>query len=324
MAVSAPPVTVAVCTYNRAAMLPRLVEALRGQECDLPMRILVVNNNSTDETAAVLDRLATGPGTPLQVVVEPTQGIVPARNRAIEESRGSEYLFFIDDDELPGPSWVRAGLYALRQENADCAGGRVSLKLAAASFPGWFSDDLRGFLGENDHGSERFWVRDEAKPVWTGNIAYRTAVFQHGLRFDLRYSRSGKGVGGGEDVMMLRRLLERGARIRYVPDMVVEHLVENWRLKRSYFLRTHYASGRTYATHEMGDYPRAVLGVPLFLFGSAVKLGAKAVAKWMRGDAHAIRHTMNFAHAVGMIVGCHRRWRHPEHQQAGPEAGCSG
>jgi glycosyltransferase involved in cell wall biosynthesis len=303
-----PPVTVAVCTYNRAPVLPRLVQALRAQTCDLPMRILAVNNNSTDDTAVVLAGLAAAPGTRLDLAHEAAQGIVPARNRAIEESLASEYLLFLDDDELPRPRWVQAAVSALRV-GADCVGGRVHVHFGTTKRPGWLGDDLLGFLAEVDHGPEAFWIRDESTPVWTANVGYRGSLFRAGLRFDARYSRVGKGVGGGEDVVMFRRLLEQGARMRYVPDMAVEHFVEDWRLKRRYFLRAHYASGVKYGLHEIRDQARAVGGVPLFLFGKAAKLGLKALGKWLSADAGRIRHTMNFTHACGMIAGCHQRWR---------------
>jgi hypothetical protein len=184
----------------------------------------------------------------------------------------------------------------------------VRVRFETAPRPRWLGDDLLGFLAEVNHGPQAFWIRDESTPVWTGNVAYRTALFASGLRFDARYSRIGKGVGGGEDVVMFRRLLEQGARIRYVPEMVVEHFVEEWRLRRSYFLRAHYASGMKYAIHEMRQHSRALGGIPLFLFGNAARLGLRALGKWMIADAGRIRHTMNFTHACGMIVGSHRRW----------------
>ena len=303
-----PPVTVAVCTYNRAAMLPRLIDALRRQECVLPMRILMVNNNSTDDTAGVLDRLAAAPGTHLDVVLEREQGIVPARNRAVEESLASEYLFFLDDDELPLPGWVQAGITALQEQSAECVGGRVRVRFEGIGRPRWLGDDLLGFLAEVDHGNRAFWIQDESTPVWTANVAYRTSLFKNGLRFDGRYSRVGKGVGGGEDVMMFRELLSQRKRILYVPEMAVEHFVEGWRLKRSYFLHAHFASGLRYGIHEMGPHPRALSGIPLFLFGSAARLGLRAAGKWLTRDPGRIRHAMNFTHACGVIVGCHRRW----------------
>ena len=67
--------TVAICTYNGAAQLPGLIAALRRQTCPVPFEILIVDNNSTDNTAEVVARLADQPGAPLRRVVETEQGI---------------------------------------------------------------------------------------------------------------------------------------------------------------------------------------------------------------------------------------------------------
>ena len=119
--------TVAVCTYNRAHRLPKLVRALRQQECPIPFEILIVDNNSTDGTQAVLEQLSLEDGHPLRFVKETQQGIVFARNRALEESLSSTYMAFLDDDELPLPGMLKAAIDALEREGADCVGGRKSL-----------------------------------------------------------------------------------------------------------------------------------------------------------------------------------------------------
>jgi glycosyltransferase involved in cell wall biosynthesis len=304
--------TVAVCTYNRVRRLPALVAALRAQDCPVPFEILIVDNNSTDRTAEVLAELAARPGVPLRRVAETRQGIAHARNRAVAEAADSEYLVFMDDDELPRPGWLAA---ALRCFEADpevlCVGGRVKVDFAEGRRPDWLGDELLGFLAETDYGDRGFRIADERTPVWTANVAYRMALFRGRpeLRFDTRYNREGKGVGGGEDVILFRRLLRAGVAVRYCPDMVVDHAVEPWRLHRRYFLRVHYASGFRTGRWELARNGRRFLGVPLFLFGQGLGQSVRLAAKWMRREPGVLRQAMNVAHALGMIAGCHAAWR---------------
>lgn len=305
-------ITVAFCTYKRADRLEKLVAALRTQNCPIPFEILVVNNNSPDNTLEVLSGLQQQPGAPLRVVTEMAQGIVPARNYAIEESRSSEIMVFLDDDELPQSGFLAAAYDGIAHEGADCVGGMVEVRFAPYPRPRWLENDLLGFLAEVDYGKKPFWVESDATPIWTCNVAYRTELFKDGLRFDQRYNRCGNGVGGGEDVMMFQALLERGVKIRYRPDMVVEHFVESWRLKRFYFLKLHYVSGLKYGYHEFPPYPREVLGVPLFLFSQLVRHTAKTVLMYTSGRTGALRQAMNMTHAIGMIAGCFARWRGAE------------
>lgn len=301
-------VTIAVCTYNRAGNLVRLIRALREQESDLPLEILVVNNNSTDETEEVVTAFFETAGPPVRLVNENRQGIVPARNRAIAESLESRYLAFIDDDELPGRTWIRAAVDALAGEGAQCAGGRIDVRLPAGSRPRWLEDELLYFLGKVDNGPEPFWITDRTTPVWSGNVAYRTSVFRDGLRFDRRYDRKGRGVGGGSDDILFRELLARGARIRYRPDMIIEHLVDPWRLKRLYFLELHYKAGWKAGRWGERAADRSVCGVPLFLVRHAYRQLVKTIPPFLFLRKGSTRLAMNSAHAVGMIVGRYRSW----------------
>lgn len=299
--------TVAICTYNGAAQLPGLIAALRRQTCPVPFEILIVDNNSTDNTAEVVARLADQPGAPLRRVVETEQGIPFARNRAIEESLGKPYMAFIDADELPGERWLNAALTALVDDNAECVGGRIQVQFPANDRPAWLSDELLGFLGEVDNGPQPLWITDYSTPVWSGNVAYRTAVFSTGLRFDSRYNRRGKGIGGGSDAVMFRHLVDQQARIRYHPDMKIEHHVDTWKLQRSYFLRLHYLNGRRHGQFVEAPPGRRLFGIPPYLFMQALHQWGRTLPLFLRNKHNYIRQAMNATHATGVIVGCYRR-----------------
>ncbi len=300
--------TVAVCTYNRADRLPTLIKALRRQKCPIFCEILVVDNNSSDDTQEVLRELAQLEGTSLRFVRETKQGIVHARNRAIDESRNSAYLVFIDDDELPGPSWLNAAVDALDREEAECVGGEIRVSLSVAERPSWLEEELLPFLGEVKHSAEPFWVTDRSTPVWSGNIAFRLSLFADGLRFDSRYNRQGHAVGGGEDAIMLDLLLKRRVRIRYRPDMVIDHFVDAWKLRRGYFLKLHYNSGWKMGRWELPDYPHTVCGLPPFMVAQALRQWVNALSLFLRSKSGVLRQTMNGAHALGMIAGRIHGW----------------
>ena len=296
-------VCVAFCTYNRCDRLPELVRSLRAQACDEPFELLVVDNNSSDGTQDVLKQLAAEPGTPLHFVCESQQGIVPARNRLLAEAQGAQFLLMLDDDELPLPGWLQNGLTALRDGGFDCVGGRVRVKFDPEARPRWLGPELLGFLAEVDHGGQPFTIADDSTPIWTANVGYRLSLFEAGLQFDARYSRVGKDVGGGEDVAMFASLLGMGCRIGYVPDMVVEHFVEAWRLRRRYFLHLHYTSGLRaglYATEVSG---RTLLGAPLYLYPQAARQAWRTLLAATRDERRWLRQAMNFTYACGRIVG---------------------
>jgi glycosyltransferase involved in cell wall biosynthesis len=313
-----PTLTVAFCTFKRADRLEKLVTELRAQSCPVPFEILAVNNNSPDNTLEVLALLQQQPGAPLHVVTEKSPGIVPARNRALTETLDRDILVFIDDDELPQAGLLEAAYDALAREGADCAGGRVLIDFAPHGRPHWLGDDLLGFLAAVDYGAQPFWITDERTPVWTSNIAYRTDFLrEHGLHFDTRYNRKGASAsdfGGGEDVVMLRRLLSLKARIRYRPDMTVDHGVEPTRLNRRYFLRLHYLAGVRKGVQELPNFARHVFGAPTFLYGQALRHTIKAAAMALTARPGALRQGMNATHGWGLIAGYRLRTSPPAHE----------
>lgn len=301
--------TYAFCTYNRCNRLERLVAAMRAQSCPIPFEVLAINNNSADATLAVLEQLAAQPGPPLRYVTETRQGIVPARNRALEEALGSDILVFIDDDELPLPGLLKAVHHAICVEGAACVGGQIKVDFSEHTRPTWLDDELAAFLGELDYARDAFWITDGSTPVWSGNIAYDMKLFRADptLRFDLRYNREGEGVGGGEDAMMFRTLLGRSTRIRYRPDMAILHAVEPWKLERSYFLKLHFRAGLRYGAHQLPHYPRTVLGVPPFLASQFVRQCATTLGMMLSRKPGTLRQAMNAAHSLGCMISYRRR-----------------
>lgn len=308
---AAPKITVGLCTYNRADSLPGLVRALRELDCPRPFELLVINNNSRDHTASVLDELAAQPGVRLRWVLETEQGIVPARNRLIAETLERDYLLMLDDDEMPAPQWLTAGFDALHNEHADCVSGPITVDFRAIAAPPWLDTDIRGFLGEVDFGPAPYWNKNPSQRFYTGNIGYRLSLFREypDLRFDIRYNRAGEGIGGGSDSHMFGRLLEMGVRLRYRPEMRVYHHVEPWKLKRSYFLRLHHREGLRAGRYPRAEYGRTLLGVPPFILLQALRHTGRALGMALSGHHQALRQGMNASHGWGLVRGTYLRGR---------------
>ena len=299
-----PKITFAFCTFNRADRLDKLVSVMRQQSCPVPFEILAINNNSADSTIETLKRLELLPGPALRWVTETKQGIVPARNRAIEEALESDVLVFIDDDELPLPGLLEAVSNAIFEEGADCVGGPIRIDFEPYGRPKWLDKKLAGFLGEIDYGLTAFWIKDGNTPVWSGNVAYRMAVFRTNLdlRFDQRYNREGAGIGGGSDAVMFQVLLKGNYKIRYRPDMVITHFVDPWKLKRNYFLKLHYRAGLR-KRHDFPEYRRTILGVPPFLFRQLIGQIISAGSSFIISGHGQIRGLMNVTHTLGLMRG---------------------
>lgn len=121
--------TIAICTYNGAQRIPEVLDALRRQQQTdgLTWEVLVVDNNSQDETAQVVQRYqgAWPSAAPLRYLHEPRQGKTFAIQRAFREADG-HLIGFLDDDNIPAVDWVHAARSFGRQHpEAGAYGGRI-------------------------------------------------------------------------------------------------------------------------------------------------------------------------------------------------------
>ena len=99
-------ITVAVCTFNRAPLLRKCLDGLAAQTIILGnMQVVVVDNNSSDDTAEVCKAFSSKLPD-LKYVFEPKQGLSRARNRALQEA-GAPIIIYIDDDTVPYPTWAK-------------------------------------------------------------------------------------------------------------------------------------------------------------------------------------------------------------------------
>ena len=237
--------------------------------------ILVVDNNSSDEThQAVKGFQQRYPGR-IRYLFEPTQGLSYARNAGIRGAR-SDILAFIDDDETADPGWLQNLTQNLHRGEWAGAGGRV-LAQWNGSRPRWASSDSSfalGPLAAFDPGLE---AGQMTVPPVGANMAFKKQAFHKYGDFRTDLGRSGKNLLSNEDIEFGRRLLAAGEQLRYEPSAVTHHPVEETRARRDYFLKWWFNKGRS-DVMEFGILPnrRRVLGVPFRLFRDA----AVEAARW--------------------------------------------
>ena len=107
--------TLAVPTHNRAATLAETLASLAAQRlpADVDTECIVVDNNSSDRTPAVVDEAAARAPFAIRRVFETGPGSSFARNRAVDEAAG-DFILFIDDDAVADSDWAALMLAAIR------------------------------------------------------------------------------------------------------------------------------------------------------------------------------------------------------------------
>ncbi len=238
-------VTVAICTWNRARLLTQTLTRMR--DLRLPdgttWELLIVNNNCTDDTDAVIARHSDS--LPLRRLHEPAQGLSNARNCAVAAAQG-DLLLWTDDDVLVDPDWITEYVTAVnRFPQAGYFGGTVDP---------WFAyDPPRWVLTNLDRLDGPFALRrlgPEVRPltrteqVFGANMAFRTRLMKD-FRFNASLGRIGKEMLSGEETELVTRLQAAGWSGVWVGSARVRHYIPAERLTSAYVWKFFHGIGRT-------------------------------------------------------------------------------
>jgi glycosyltransferase involved in cell wall biosynthesis len=237
-------ISVVVCTYNRAGPLQRFlarIGELGAPRHDLPWELVVIDNNSGDDTRAVVERMRAQLPVPIAYHFEPRQGVSYARNAAFKAAR-YDILAFTDDDCLFGSDWLRtiADEFAADASLA-ILGGRVE---AGPGLPVELS---------TRRGRERVEVKsltDIRRNLIGCNMALKRSLLRDVGQFDPRLG-AGTPCKAGEDSDYIYRALREGRRILYSPDVLIEHHHDRTEEGAVRAVRGNYLMGRGafYAKH---------------------------------------------------------------------------
>jgi len=277
--------SVVICSRNRVGSLEETLGSLLAMDvpAGLAWEVVLVDNASTDGTAARMREAAAQAQVPVVVLEEPQPGKAYALNRGIAAARG-EYLLFTDDDALIDPAWLRATIEAFEATGADCVGGRVD-PVWLGPRPAWLTDRLLNILAMLDLGPEpRELKAGDPEMLYGVNYAFRRDVFERVGSFDTRMCARGCG---NEDKDMLDRLRAVGGRVFYDPRIKVRHKVFPERMTKAYFRRWHRLWGRDRA-QTVSAGRRRLLGIEGYMLrGFAATLGRLAAAG-LRMDAEEL------------------------------------
>ncbi len=324
-------ISVLVCTYNRAALLRETLTAMQAMVAptDCEVEILVVDNNSRDDTPAVIAECAAAARFPIVALTARQQGKSFALNEGLAHARG-DVLALTDDDVLPSPYWLTRIVDDFRARDVTFVFGKVLPRWTALPPPELLlheAQSIWGPLAIVDYGdTPTDYIRDapgQRLPIGANLAFARTALETiGGWRTDL--GKVNNTLVSGEDHEIFMRLCRFDLYAGYYdPQVTVRHLVPKERLTRGYFRRWFYWHGKTNALMLADLYPELNLskvplvgGVPRFLYRQAFQqfmtwfgtVGRNNALATLNAELHAIKY-------CGVFVQCwqqrkeHQRWQ---------------
>lgn len=226
MAERVPHISVCICTFQRPALLQRLLARLQHQETDgrCTYSVVIVDNDEAESAAPVARAFASMSAMPVDYFVEPRQNIALARNLAVQNSVG-DFIAFIDDDEFPIDRWLVTLFNACQEYAVDGVLGPV-LPHFDEKPPQWVVDGKFYDRATYPTGYVIDWRKGR-----TGNVLLKASLFaddNNPFRPEFRT---------GEDQDLFRRLIERGHRFIWCNEAVAYEVVPSIRWRRSFVLR---------------------------------------------------------------------------------------
>lgn len=232
--------TVAIPTYNGAKRLPKLLAKLRSQigAEQFSWAIIVVDNNSTDNTKDVVQAVQTrwGDGPDLHYAFEPNQGAAFARLKAMELTT-SDWVGFLDDDVIPADDWVaQAYGFARQRPNVGVYGGQIHGEFEIEPPPNFAR--IQSFLairerGERPHRYNPTYLSLPPSAAW---VVRKQAWLQSVSSQPKLGGRTQGSMVQGDDYEPLLHMHRNHWEIWYNPDMHVFHQIPKSRLDPGYLL----------------------------------------------------------------------------------------
>lgn len=234
--------TIAIPTYNGEKRLPEVLDRLRiccqDSQQQFSWEILVIDNNSTDNTAKVVQEYqANWPEQyPLKYYIELQQGAAFARHRAFMEA-SSTLIGFLDDDNIPAADWVKAA-YEFAQEHPKAGAYGSQIQGVFEVKPPENFQRIAPFLAITQRGSEalRYEPQKKVLPPSAGLIVRKQAWLESVPSKLILTGRTTKSMVTSEDLEMLSYIQAKGWEIWYNPAMQIEHKIPSWRLEREYLI----------------------------------------------------------------------------------------
>ena len=277
--------SVIIATYNRAEELVRTLGSLKELESTGPWEVIIVDNNSSDNTREVVLAQVDSYPVPLRYVMEKEQGRSAALNAGIRLAQG-EILAITDDDVRVDPQWLRNSEQALQTLNCDYVGGKA-LPIWSGDVPNWMPNrggKHWGVIALLDYGSEPI---EFGQRVPLGvNMVFRRECFERAGMWDNSIGRKAGTLLGQEVREWAQRGRAAGLRGFYSPDLIVHHVIPQDRLTKKYFRKWFYWHGisRAILYHnnrldmespestalDFATVPH-IAGVPRYLYRTCIK-----------------------------------------------------
>ena len=222
--------------YNEEGSIAACIQALQTEiaRAVVEAEIIVANNNSTDKTAEIAERIGA------RVVLAETRGMVFARQKGFEVATG-EYIAQIDADNRVGPGWIDVGLREFEKDP----------RIVVVSGPYRFFDlpPIKEFICYVFTGVVVWTIHSILPSIFGGNVLVKRSALKKIGGYNLTL------ISQGEDADLTNRLSKIG-RVKFTLSLITH--ASGRRYAKNGIIRTMYTDTVNYFTVGMLGKPNPV------------------------------------------------------------------
>lgn len=231
------PISIIICTYNRSDILTECLDSLVNQTADSSLyEVVVIDNNSNDSTAVIVKKYA-DQYTNFRYVKETRQGLSYARNRGYQEAK-SDWVSYVDDDAKAHANYVERALWTITHFDFDCFGG-MYYPWHKYRKPRWLPDSF----GTKPKIQDKVGIMKKGFASG-GVIVFKKQVLETMKGFPVNLGMSGKKVAYGEETYLQVKMREQGYVLGFDPELKIDHLVAKYKLNPWWHVKSKYMIGK--------------------------------------------------------------------------------
>ena len=298
-----PSLDVIIPTYNRSTLLSlALGSLLRAHRPDAwHITLVVVDNNSTDDTRAVVEAIAHTATLPVRYLRESRQSSSSARNTGILASQ-ADFLGFIDDDEQVDDQWFEIIAREFADPATDFIGGPYYAD-PDLDLPDWLPCDYPAVIGIMQPRPRGVFGSTFTGNLNGGNSVFRRHIFEQVGLYSTELGRGARALLSEEDAELYGRVRAQGYNGIFVPDLVIVHHIPPDRLTVRYHRKWCFWRGVSQgllARRHQREPVRHLLGIPRYRIGRSAR-AMVLLAQPLSG--HSSAHRLNAELGIWDLAG---------------------
>lgn len=209
-------ISIIMPVYNTATYLPDTLKSVMYQTYS-DFELICVNDESTDDSAAVLDQYAQKDPR-IKIIHQKNQGAAAARNAGLSVAAG-KYIAYLDSDDCMHPHFLSTMIEALETSQADVAWCAYSLWGETEHIENIHPIDMKGLVQIREHPFADLIYRNPNPEVAVWNKVYRAELVRQ-FSFE-------SGIVYGEDVIYTHKVLYSAQKGVSVPFPLIYYRIRH-------------------------------------------------------------------------------------------------